>query len=94
MDALSPAKSCDPWAVYLATRTGTKDPSIKADLTELQKQILRFIKEAGTITPDDLFGKLEGQVKMPDFKNALATLRHMEKIRGENIKGRVVLKLW
>jgi hypothetical protein len=31
---------------------------------------------------------------MPDFKNALATLRHMEKIRGENLQGKVVLKLW
>ena len=47
MDALSPARPCDPWAVYT-----TKSLSEKVD--ELQAKILKILEETGPKEPDAL----------------------------------------
>ena len=54
MDALSPPKGCDPWAVYLGTRasSATGGPNI----TAIQIKILDIIKASGEIEPPCLSG--------------------------------------
>jgi len=92
MDALSPPKGCDPWAVYLGTRTSSL--SEDQGITAIQAQILEIIKNNGEIEPEMLHAKLDDQISQPDLKRELATLRHMEKVRGKPKDGKVVIRLW
>jgi hypothetical protein len=50
MDVLSPAKPCDPWAVYTAKSFSIKESA----LTKLQEKILRILQETGGVEPDVL----------------------------------------
>jgi len=92
MDALSPPKGCDPWAVYLGTRTSS--PSEDRGITAMQAQILDIIKNSVEIEAEMLHAKLDGQISQPDLKRELATLRHMEMVRGKPKDGKVVICLW
>jgi len=92
MDALSPPKGCDPWAVYLGTRTSAQ--SEDKDITSIQTEILDIIKQSGEIEPEALLAKLDGQITQPGLKRELATLRHMEMVRGKPKDGGVVIRLW
>ena len=48
MDAMSPAKPCDPWAVYSATRTRESGGITGVEgLTPMQKEIYEFINNKG-----------------------------------------------
>lgn len=82
LDARSPAKPCDPWAVYAATRarkiaglTGIQG------LTPLQRDICRFINERGKATPAEVLNKFD--INQRELENVAATLRHCELVRGE-----------
>ena len=91
MDTLSPAKTCDPWAVHSAksfARTGGAAPV----LNPLQKQILEYLQEIGGVEPRQISERF--QVKPSDLEREIAALRHMEKIRGELREGRKVIRLW
>ena len=44
MDALSPARACDPWAVYSA-QTLAKESGGRLELSPIQTKILDIIKE-------------------------------------------------
>ena len=88
MDALSPARVCDPWAVYTAKSLSGKD----AMLSEVQQKILRVLQETGGIEIAALAEKLN--LKLSDLQRELATLRHMEKVRAEMRNGRRVICLW
>ena len=93
MDALSPAKACDPWAVYSAKSLEQHTGGISA-LTPIQSEILRILKETGGLEAPALLQELEGKLTMPQLEREFATLRHMEKARGEKREGKVILRLW
>jgi adenine-specific DNA methylase len=88
MDVLSPAKTCDPWAVYIAKSFSEKQSA----LTELQKDILRIAGETQGVELEALAQKLN--IKTGDLEREIATLRHMEKIRAAMKDGRKVICLW
>jgi len=90
MDALSPAKACDPWAVYTA-KSIKEQPGV-AQLMPVQEKILKILKETGGIEPGALARRLE--LKPTDLEREIAALRHMEKVRGEMRDGRKVVILW
>jgi hypothetical protein len=91
MDALSPSKTCDPWAVHsakkLAEQTGTAP-----ELNPLQKQILEYLQETGGVEPREIAERF--QIKPSELEREIAALRHMEKIRGELREGRKIVKPW
>jgi len=87
MDALSPAKSCDPWATYTAKNLETQ----AADLTEDQQRILERLAQ-GPLEPERL--RKELGLEEAELKRDLAALRHMEKVRGFPHQGRAYLILF
>lgn len=90
MDALSPAKTCDPWAIYSAKQLEAHGGG--GDLTEIQKKILRVLEETGGIEPALLAERL--RVDTRELEREIAPLRHMEKLRGEIRGKKRVLCLW
>lgn len=91
MDLLSPAKGCDPWAVYSA-KTFIKQQRHEPQLNSIQQHILELLHKEGPIEADNLSKRL--QVKKADMERELASLRHMEKVRGELRDGKRVVRLW
>ena len=91
MDLLSPPKGCDPWAVHSA-KTFLERHGHEPQLNKLQKEILELLHKQGPIEPGKLSERL--QVKEADIERELASLRHMEKIRGELRDGRRLVRLW
>jgi len=88
MDALSPVKICDPWAVYTAKSMSGKG----VDLTKLQKNILGVLKKTNSIELEQLADKLN--LKLSDLQREIATLRHMEKLKAAMENGKKVFRLW
>jgi hypothetical protein len=93
MDALSPVKACDPWAVHSA-KSFEKHAESAPMLTPIQYEILSILKETGGIEPQALLGKLKAKLKQKELEREFAALRHMEKARGEKRGDRVVWCLW
>jgi hypothetical protein len=91
MDALSPAKACDPWAVHSA-KTFEKEQGGVVQLNDRQKQIIMVLEETGGIEPQMLIERLN--ISPADLEREIATLRHMEKLRAELRDGRKHLVLW
>lgn len=91
MDVLSPSKACDPWAVHSA-KTFERVQGGRVQLSQVQKKILDILQETGGLEPTLLAGRLE--LKLADLERELATLRHMEKTRGELRKGKKYVTLW
>jgi hypothetical protein len=91
MDALSPAKACDPWAVYSA-KSFSREPASHSGITEVQSSILQILQETGGAAPEILSERL--QMKLSDLEREIATLRHMEKVKGELIAGKKTIRLW
>ena len=92
MDVLSPARSCDPWAVHSAQKLAQSGGLTDDQLNANQKNILEILKETGGIEPANLIERL--QIRPADLERELAALRHMEKIRGELREGRRFIRLW
>jgi hypothetical protein len=91
MDALSPARACDPWAVHSAKsfmKQPTKDPGVNP----IQAKILEILQESGGVEAKILVERL--QIKASDLERELASLRHMEKVRGELRDGKKIVRLW
>ncbi len=88
MDVLSPAKTCDPWAVYTAKSMDNDDST----LTKVQKNILAVLKETGGIELELLAKKLG--IKWSDLQQEIATLRHMEKVKATMKDDKKVFCLW
>ncbi len=81
IDIRYPAKACDPWAVYSATRSresagleGTEG------LTELQQKIYEFVKAKGKVTREEIMANFN--IKEMELQTNLATLRHCELVKG------------
>ena len=91
MDTLSPAKTCDPWAVHSAKSFGREQGGV-FELTERQRRILEILKETGGAPPAHLIERLN--ISPMDLEREIAALRHMEKVRGELREGRKVIRLW
>jgi len=91
IDAMSPAKACDPWAVYSAASFSRRHGSDVA-ITETQSKILQLLEETGGAEPAVLSARLG--IQPSDLEREVATLRHMEKLRAELRDGRKVLCAW
>ena len=90
IDIRYPAKACDPWAVYSATRSRESLGLKGAEgLTELQKAIYGFIKGKGKMTRDDLIERFG--MKETELQTQLAILRHCELVKGSKEDGLVYL---
>jgi hypothetical protein len=90
MDLMSPAKACDPWAVYSA-KSFERNQGKNSQHNPIQEKILSKLKE-GPVEPVVLSGLLN--IKISELERELATLRHMEKIRGELKNGKRFIRLW
>ena len=88
MDALSPARSCNPWAVYTAKSLSSNESAV----SETQTKILAILKETGGLDPNILAEMI--QVKLTDLEREIATLRHMEKVRAKLKDGKKIICLW
>jgi hypothetical protein len=74
MDALSPAKTCDPWATYTASRLTNQE------LTPAQESVLMVVRKVGQANQAQL---LEGTgLTLKELEREIATLRHMELVQG------------
>ena len=93
MDALSPVRTCDPWAVHSAKSLRTSGGDT-GTLTPVQSEILRILEETGGIEPAALLQRLGGKLTAKELERAFSALRHMEKARGEKRQDRVVWRLW
>ena len=92
MDALSPARACDPWKVYSAKSFEKHTGGLA--ITELQAQILEILKATGGIPRPGLLERLKGKITASQLERELATLRHMEKTRAEKRGNQVFVRLW
>jgi hypothetical protein len=91
MQALSPASACDPWAVRSAQTLSQMDKSYSV-LSEIQAKILQVLEETGGTEPNVIAQRL--RLKLPELERELATLRHMEKVRGKMRAGQKIVCLW
>lgn len=91
MHTLSPARACDPWAVRSAQTLTQLDDSLSA-LSEIQQKILQLLAETGGVASEVIAQGLA--LSLPELERELATLRHMEKVRGTMQAGKKVVCLW
>jgi len=91
MDALSPARTCDPWAVRSASLARQKGEVTEQEGT-LQQKILRAIEESGGVSKVDLEKRLA--LRPGDLEREIASLRHMEKIRAAMRDGKKIIVPW
>jgi recombinational DNA repair protein (RecF pathway) len=93
IEAAYPAKACDPWAVYIATRNRETSGQTGAEgLTELQQAIYEFIRSRGKVTGEELMERFH--LPPSEIQNQAAILRHCELIRGTKEDGKVYLTLF
>lgn len=90
MDALSPTRTCDPWAVHSA-KTFQKEAGT-TEVNPVQVNILQYLQESGGAEFPLIVERL--QIKPSDLEREIAALRHMEKIRAELRGGKKVIRLW
>jgi hypothetical protein len=93
MVALSPMKTCDPWAVHSA-KNYEKHAGDERPLTPLQRDILQILKDDGPLEPSLLQQKLDGDHSLEELQREFSALRHMEKVRGEKQGQQVLWRLW
>lgn len=93
MEALSPARTCDPWAAHSA-KSFEKHAGNAGMVTPIQSKILNILKETGGIESHDLHRKIEDELPLEELERELATLHHMEKIGGERKGDRMIWQLW
>ena len=91
MDALSPARACDPWAVHSA-KSFINKAGINVQLNPVQTKILDILRKSGGTEPEVLAEKV--QIKLSDLEREIAALRHMEKVRGKLEQGNRIVLLW
>ena len=77
LEALSPVKTCDPWAVH--TARSLKDLPGGLTLTPRQQQLYDLVKARGEV-PKQEAARLLG-VNEDDLQREFAVLRHLEMLR-------------
>jgi len=90
LDAMSPAKICDPWAVL--TAKSLKDLPGGHDLTVRQQQLYDLVKARGEVPIPEACAHLG--LSEDDLRREFAPLRHMEKLRAFKKDHLVVLTLF
>jgi len=90
MDVLSPARTCDPWAVHSAQTLAKESGGLELNAT--QTKILEIVHETGGAEPWMIVERLH--IKPSDLEREVAALRHMEMIRGELRQGKKFLIPW
>ena len=93
MDALSPVRACDPWAVHSA-KSFEKHSGGVGTLTPIQSEILDILKQSGGIEPSALLRQLSCKLSPKELERQFATLWHMEKARAEKRDDQIVWRLW
>ena len=93
MEALSPVRVCDPWAVHSAKSLEKHSKGVMA-VTPMQSEILRILEATGGIEPAALLERFQGRLTLPQLEREFAALRHMEKARGEKRDDKVYVRLW
>jgi hypothetical protein len=93
IEALSPLKTCDPWAVHSA-KTYEKHAGKNHTLTPIQSQIIKVLDENGAMEPEQLLAEMGSNLKLKDLEREFSTLRHMEKVRGEKQGDKILWRLW
>ena len=91
MRALSPARACDPWAVRSAQTLSQIDEEYSA-LSATQAKILQVLAETGGAAPQVVAQQLG--MSLAELEREFATLRHMEKVRGQMRDGKKIICLW
>lgn len=92
MDALSPARSCDPWARNSAKNFVRETGSI-ATINETQARILGLLKRNnGGMEIPVIAEALE--MAIFDLKREIATLHHLEKVKSGTRDGKMLISLW
>jgi hypothetical protein len=91
MRALSPTRACDPWAVHSAQRLSQLGDAY-ATLSETQINILQVLAETGGAAAEVVAQKVE--ISLVELEREFATLRHMEKVRGQVWDGQKIIGLW
>ena len=91
MRALSPARACDPWAVRSAQTLSQLDEEYSA-LSATQTKILEVLAETGGAAPTVVAQRLG--MSPATLEREFATLRHMEKVRGQMRDGKKIICLW
>ena len=91
MDALSPPKACDPWAVHTA-QTFLRGKDKATMMTERQRGIVAFIKKNGKAQAEEIERAFAMSVQ--ELQREVATLRHMEIVRGLREEGKVYYTLF
>ncbi len=87
MDALSPARSCDPWAVFTAKSAAELNGG--SELSEVHQRILGILQQEKYVPPSDLAAKVG--LSLDALQKELATLRHLELTRGARKGGQVFI---
>ena len=81
IDALNPAKPCDPWAVHLASRSIDRDGApLSEQLSPLQNSILEYLEKHGRATVEELMKEFD--LTEARFRTEIATLRHCDLVTG------------
>ncbi len=91
LDAVAPARACDPWAVYTA-KSFVNNSRDEVELTDSQAKIIEILEKTGGVGQEEL-ASMTGLCRH-ELENAIATLRHMEKLRGELRNGKKFIMLW
>lgn len=83
LEQMAKPKTCDPWAVYSAKKTGDG----QAGLASEQQKILELLKKDVPLTASEICARLG--ITEDAFQTHFATLRHMELARGFRKDGQV-----
>ncbi len=77
VEALSPLRTCDPWAVHCAR--SLKDLAGGLTLTARQQQLYELVKERGEVSYLDAASALG--ISEDELRREFAVLRHLEMLR-------------
>jgi hypothetical protein len=83
IDTVSAPKTCDPWAVYTATRTKSKGDTLPTDL----QRILDLVRADGPVALEQICSQLD--LSEEEFRSRFSTLRHMELAQACQMEGQV-----
>ena len=91
IDALSPVKAFDPWAV-LCARSFSETDGCNPELTETQAKILQILKDTGGEDQKMLLENI--QIKTSELEREIATLLHMKKLKAKLQGGEKIFCPW
>jgi hypothetical protein len=91
MDALSPTRTCDPWAVHSA-KTLSMAGGAGFEVTDVQARIIKIVEETGGAEFEPILERME--IDSSALLREIVALRHMEKVRWEKREGKPFCVLW